>query len=60
LNDDQTNLTPADAGHQIMVPLTPSLKEILEAQAKAEGKTPAQILIAAFLRTYNPRSTDDR
>jgi hypothetical protein len=52
-------LNPEVDPNAVIVPLSPSLKAFLEKQANAEGITPAQLLIAAFLRTYNPRSAED-
>jgi hypothetical protein len=43
----------------VIVPLSKPLMRFLEKQAELEGKTPAQILIAAMLRTYNPRAIED-
>jgi hypothetical protein len=55
-SEKPSDSVPADA---VIVPLSESLKRFLEKQAELEGKTPAQILIAAMLRTYNPRATED-
>ncbi len=57
--DDKTNLPAGDSANVIVVPLSASLKSFVEQQAKSEGVTPAQLLVAAFLRTYNPRSMEN-
>jgi hypothetical protein len=54
------NSVPASPSNcQVIVPLSPALKLFLDQQAELEGKTPAQILIAALLRTYNPHSAEN-
>jgi hypothetical protein len=58
VTDKLAHSEPGASQHQIVVPVSASLKAFIEQQARAEGKTAAQILLAAFQRTYNPRSAD--
>ena len=55
---DQPNLRDNQPKFELIVPLSLSLKNFLDEQSKLEGRTPADIVIAALLRTYNPHSVE--